>query len=79
MTLYSNYWMLASFSLTVLSAPLWPWVPEWDFAFICLAALMTTLVVSRFRVFGGIAFALLVIVTHGNVVRSQSNTIFQAG
>ncbi|ELS8947085.1 DNA internalization-related competence protein ComEC/Rec2 [Vibrio fluvialis] len=79
MTLYSNYWMLASFSLTVLSAPLWPWMPEWDFAFICLAALMTTLVVSRFRVFGGIALALLVIVTHGNVVRSQSNTIFQAG
>ncbi|WP_242536130.1 DNA internalization-related competence protein ComEC/Rec2 [Vibrio sp. Vb2880] len=79
MTLYSNYWMLISFSLTVLSAPYWPRMPSWDFAFICLVALMGAVLVTRLRGWGGIAFAVLVIVTHGNVMRSQSNTIFQAG
>lgn len=83
MTLFSNYWTLASFSLTILSAPYWPWMPGWGVALLCLALCFAALTLpqwtGRLRGVGGIAFAVLVIITHAQLVRSQSNTIFQAG
>ncbi|WP_099612175.1 DNA internalization-related competence protein ComEC/Rec2 [Vibrio fujianensis] len=77
MTLLSNYWTLASFSLTVISAPYWPWMPNWFIALGLLIALSLSLLVNRCRGCIGIALALLVIITQGNLVRAQSNIILQ--
>ncbi|MCG3724207.1 DNA internalization-related competence protein ComEC/Rec2 [Vibrio cincinnatiensis] len=77
MTLLSNYWTLASFSLTALSSPYWPWMPHWFVAFTILVAMSMMLFINRCRGCIGVALALVVIITQGNLVRAQSNIILQ--
>ncbi|WP_217543682.1 DNA internalization-related competence protein ComEC/Rec2 [Vibrio metschnikovii] len=77
MALLSNYWTLASFSLTILSAPFWPWMPKWPIIIGVVVVLMMSLVIRRGRGCIGIALALVLIITHGNKVTAQSNNILQ--
>lgn len=79
MTLFSNYWTLASFSLTVLSSPYWPWMPNGFMALGMFIVLSLSFLVNRCRGCVGIALALVVIITQGNLVRAQSNIILQSG
>lgn len=79
MTLLSNYWSLISFSITVLSAPYWPWMPTWGWAWFCLILTGLLGYHRTSRKFLGFALAILTIVLHGNLMRDQSNTLYQAG
>ena len=79
MTLLSKNWTLASFSLTVLSSPYWPYMPDLGFALFCPLFIILSVRFTKLRIWGGIVLALLVIITHGNVVKTQSSSIFQAG
>lgn len=79
MTLSSNCWTLASFSLTVLSSPYWPWMPSWEAALGTLIVVSMSLLVKRCRGCVGIALAIVVIITQGNLLRAQSNIILQFG
>ncbi|CAM3026142.1 DNA internalization-related competence protein ComEC/Rec2 [Vibrio diazotrophicus] len=79
MTLLSKNWTLASFSLTVLSSPYWPYMPDLGFALFCPLFIILSVRFTKLRRWGGIVLALLVIITHGNVVKTQSSSIFQAG
>lgn len=75
MTLYLHYWTLISFSLLVLSSPLWPIMPSWDYLFIATVLLVITVKYRRVRVFVGLALACVVVLAHGNVMRLQSETL----
>ncbi len=79
MTLFSKNWTLASFSLTVLSSPYWPWMPPLGLALICPLILILSIRFTFIRFGGGIVLAMLVIITHSNAVKTQSNSIFLAG
>ncbi|NIY91587.1 DNA internalization-related competence protein ComEC/Rec2 [Vibrio diazotrophicus] len=79
MTLLSKNWTLASFSLTVLSSPYWPYMPDLGFALFCPLFIILSVRFTKLRCWGGIVLALLVIITHGNAVKTQSSSIFQAG
>ncbi|MFV0448462.1 MAG: DNA internalization-related competence protein ComEC/Rec2 [Vibrio sp.] len=79
MTLLSKNWTLASFSLTVLSSPYWPSMPALGFALLCPLFFMFSVRFSKLRHWGGIVLGLLVIISHGNEVKTQSSSIFQAG
>lgn len=79
MTLLSNYWSLISFSVTALSAPYWPWMPSWGWAGVCLLFIVLFGYYRACRKFLGFAVAILTIVVHGNLIREQSNTLYQSG
>ncbi|WP_165310835.1 DNA internalization-related competence protein ComEC/Rec2 [Vibrio ziniensis] len=79
MTLLSKNWTLASFSLTVLSSPYWPSMPVLGFALFCPLLFILSARFTKLRNWGGIVLGLLVIITHGNAVKTQSSSIFQAG
>ncbi len=79
MTLLSKNWTLASFSLTVLSSPYWPWMPSLGVALVCPVFLLLSFRFAKYRTLGGVVLAVLMIVTHGNVAKTQSSSIFQAG
>ncbi|EEY98397.1 predicted hydrolase of the metallo-beta-lactamase superfamily [Vibrio sp. RC586] len=79
MTLLSNYWSLISFSITVLSAPYWPWMPTWGWAWLCLFFTGLLGYYRATRKFLGFALAIFTIVLHGNLMRDQSNILYQAG
>ncbi|WP_026027181.1 DNA internalization-related competence protein ComEC/Rec2 [Vibrio ordalii] len=79
MTLLSNYWTLASFSLTAISASYWPWMPDWKWIMPLFAILILSVGYRKLRFLSGVTMALMVIVISGNLLREQSNTIFQTG
>ncbi|MDE1214539.1 DNA internalization-related competence protein ComEC/Rec2 [Vibrio aestuarianus] len=79
MTLISNYWTLASFSLTIISASYWPLMPDWKWAIPFILTFILSIGSKKLRLLSGISVALLVIFTNGNLLHEQSNTIFQAG
>ncbi|EOU2518924.1 DNA internalization-related competence protein ComEC/Rec2 [Vibrio cholerae] len=79
MTLLSNYWSLISFSITVLSAPYWPWMPSWGWAWLCLIVMVLLGYHRVGRQFLGFVAAILTIVLQGNLIRDQSNVLYQAG
>lgn len=79
MTLLSNYWSFISFSITVLSAPYWPWMPSWGWAWLCLIFMGLLGYHRACRKFLGFVVAILIIVLQGNLIRDQSNVLYQAG
>lgn len=79
MTLLSNYWSFISFSITVLSAPYWPWMPSWGWAWLCLIFMGLLGYHRAGRKFLGFVVAILIIVLQGNLIRDQSNVLYQAG
>ncbi|RJX71905.1 DNA internalization-related competence protein ComEC/Rec2 [Vibrio sinensis] len=79
MTLYLSYWTLASFSILIFTAPLWPVMPSGYWTVPCLLFLGLSLRLKRFRWFSGMLFACFIIVLNGNALRHQSETLFQAG
>ncbi|WP_430472237.1 DNA internalization-related competence protein ComEC/Rec2 [Vibrio misgurnus] len=79
MTLLSNYWSLMAFSLTMLSAPYWPWMPTWGWAWFCLMICGLCIYYRICRQWLGLGLAILTIVLHGNLIRDQSNLLYQAG
>lgn len=79
MTLFSKNWMLASFSLTVLSSPYWPWMPPLGFALLCPLVLLVCIKFAHLRIGGGIVLATLLIIAQSNAVKTQSRSIFKAG
>ncbi|WP_176466010.1 DNA internalization-related competence protein ComEC/Rec2 [Vibrio metoecus] len=79
MTLLSNYWSLISFSITLLSAPYWPWMPTWGWAWFCLILIGVLSYYRACRKLLGFALAIFTVVCHGNLMRDQSNMLSQAG
>lgn len=79
MTLLTNYWSFISFSITVLSAPYWPWMPSWGWAWLCLIFMGLLGYHRAGRKFLGFVVAILIIVLQGNLIRDQSNVLYQAG
>ncbi len=79
MTLLLNNWTLASFSLTVLSSPYWPWMPPLGLALLCPLLLMLCMRLPSFRLGTGIVLAVVLIITHSSTVKMQSVSIFKAG
>lgn len=79
MSLFIHYWTLASFATLIITAPMWPIMPVWSWSVPCLVWLLLSYYCRRLRWGCGIAAALIVILISGNLLRHQSNTLFQAG
>lgn len=79
MTLYLNYWTLISFSLLITTSPYWPHMPSWHFALFPLAVLLASLKYRKARYGAGLALACVVILAHGNLLRYQTEMLFQSG
>ncbi|MEZ8100026.1 DNA internalization-related competence protein ComEC/Rec2 [Vibrio bivalvicida] len=79
MTLYLYYWTLISFSLLITTSPYWPLLPNIEHLLIALAILVVSTKYRKARGFLGLALAYVVILMHGNVLRYQTETLFQAG
>lgn len=79
MTLYLHYWTLISFSLLITTSPYWLIMPKLDYLFIALAVLVISTKYRKARGFLGLALACVVILMHGNLLRYQTETLFQAG
>ena len=79
MTLYLYYWTLASFSAVIISSSVWFYMPEWPWIIPCLAIVALSLKVNKLRVFLGSLAACVVVLTHSNLLRHQTDTLFQAG
>lgn len=79
MTLYLNYWTLASYSLAIFFSSLWPKMPQWYWILLCFGLLVCSVRVKNLRYLLGPSLACLVILAHGNLVRHQTNELFKAG
>jgi len=79
MTLYLYYWTLISFSLLITTSPYWPLLPNIEHLPIALVILGVSTKYRKARGFLGLALAYVVILMHGNVLRYQTETLFQAG
>lgn len=79
MALLLNYWTLASFSIIIISATQWPFMPDWLWIIACIGALFVALSIKALRLFVGPCCACVVILAHGNLVRHQSIELFKAG
>lgn len=79
MTLYLNYWTLVSFCLMTITAPYWPVLPSWPAFVLCLAVLLLSVQYRKVRCLLGLVFAFIVIIFHGNVLKTQTETLFHAG
>lgn len=79
MTLYLHYWTLISFSALVATSPFWPILPDWRYLFYAGVILVMTFKYRRLRGFVGLALACVVVLAHGNFMRFQTETLFQAG
>ncbi len=78
MTLYLNYWTLASFLIVVFTAPMWPAMPDWIWLVPCFGVLFFATKLSILRVFIGSCVACAVILVHGNILVHQTNELFKA-
>ncbi len=67
------------FSITVLSAHYWPWMPSSGWAWLCLIVMVLLGYHRVGRQFFGFVAAILTIVLQGNLIRNQSNVLYQAG
>lgn len=79
MTLYLNYWTLISFSLLITTSPYWFSMPSWHYLLLPLAVLLASFKYRKARYCSGIALACVVILLHGNLLRYQTEMLFQAG
>ncbi|KJY83027.1 histidine kinase [Vibrio galatheae] len=79
MTLYIYYWTLISFSLLITTSPYWPIMPQLDYLPIALIALVVSIKYRKAKGLLGLALAFVVILMHGNMLRFQTETLFQAG
>lgn len=79
MSLFLHYWTLASFATLIITASHWPNMPSWMWSVPCLVWLLLSFYCRRLRWGCGVAAALIVILTSGNLLHHQSNTLFQAG
>lgn len=79
MTLYLHYWTLISFSLLITTSPYWPIMPKLDYLPLALAVLVVSTKYRRARGCLGLALACVVILMHGNLLRYQTEALFQAG
>lgn len=79
MTLLSNYWTLASFSLILLTSPHWLTLPCGLWCVPVLIVLIASLKYRKLRCLTGSLAAILVILFQGNVLRWQADSLFLAG
>lgn len=79
MTLYLHYWTLISFSLLIITSPFWSMMPDWHYILVCAVCLMISIKYRQARLVVGLALACVVILVHGNLLRYQTETLFQAG
>ena len=75
--LFSN-WTLMTFVLTVMSSPLWPPIPGWGAVWSTVIFVVVSSVIPRLRVCVGMAIAVLLILTHCQLMRVQKHVIFQS-
>lgn len=59
--------------------PYWPWMPSWGWAWLCLIVMVLLGYHRVGRQFLGFVAAILTIVLQGNLIRDQSNVLYQAG
>ncbi|WP_353505324.1 DNA internalization-related competence protein ComEC/Rec2 [Vibrio sp. SCSIO 43135] len=79
MTLFSNYWLLASFFITIITASHWPVMPSLAWLLPVIGFSLLSMKYRRLRVVLGSSLALFVIVINGNLISLQTNTLFHAG
>ena len=79
MSLFINYWTLASFATLIITTPHWPFMPTWFWLVPCLVWLLFSFYCRRLRWGCGVAIALIVILINGNLLHHQSNSLFQSG
>ena len=76
MTRLYNYWILISFSLTTLSSVVWPAMPSWPLGvLLCICCI----VIRHLRWGAGIGFAVVLILTHSQILSVQKQMIFKFG
>lgn len=79
MTLYLHYWTLISFSLLITTSPCWRFLPSLELLPIALMVIAISAKYTMARSLLGPALACVVILMHGNLLRYQTEMLFQAG
>ncbi|MGF1908363.1 DNA internalization-related competence protein ComEC/Rec2 [Vibrio kasasachensis] len=78
MTLFVNYWTLSSFAILIITTPHWWQLPGWFWSVPCLVWLLLCIKFRWLRWGCGLIAALLVVIVSGNLLRHQTNTLFNA-
>ncbi|MBF8999988.1 DNA internalization-related competence protein ComEC/Rec2 [Vibrio nitrifigilis] len=79
MTLLFNNWVLISFSLTAISSIYWPFIPGWEPLLAAIGTGVICVVILGCRSVIGIALAVVLILTHSQLLSAQKHTLFQFG
>ncbi|WGV99371.1 DNA internalization-related competence protein ComEC/Rec2 [Vibrio sp. YMD68] len=79
MTLLINYWTLSSFSITVLSSPFWPSLPDWKWSIVSIMCVIASIKHRRLRPFFGISLAVFTVLIEGHQLQQHQNIIFKHG
>ncbi|OEF07693.1 DNA internalization-related competence protein ComEC/Rec2 [Vibrio genomosp. F10 str. 9ZB36] len=79
MTLLINYWTLSSFSITVLSSPFWPSLPDWKWSIISIMCVIASIKYRRLRPSFGISLAVFTVLIEGHQLQQHQNVIFKHG
>ena len=77
MTLLLSYWTLFSFSIAVLSAPVWPILPDWKWSIISITCLLLSIKYRGLRTLLGISLAIFIVLIKGHQLQQQQNMIFR--
>lgn len=72
-------WTLASFSATVMSAAIWPAMPDWIWGGLNAGLLVVSIWIRVLRIGWGINAGLLLVMLHGHLIHQQIETLFRAG
>ncbi|WP_260258712.1 DNA internalization-related competence protein ComEC/Rec2 [Vibrio intestinalis] len=79
MALLFNYWTLVSFALVIITSAYWPVMPNGYWLLFCLLWLFVSVQFRRLRWGWGAIAAMIVVITNGNLIRHQIDTLYRAG
>lgn len=74
-----NTWFLLSFSLTLMSASLWPVMPRWNWAWVILLLLLASTKYSASRPLRGVLCGVMVVLIVSGLVKQQTTVLFNSG
>lgn len=74
-----SYWFLLSFVVTIITAEYWPWFPRTEWLMLLFVVAMTSIKYRALRFTVGALFGVSLILWQGNLLKNQSDYLFESG
>ncbi|WP_434761840.1 DNA internalization-related competence protein ComEC/Rec2 [Vibrio fortis] len=74
-----NTWFLLSFSLTLMSASLWPVMPHWNWAWVIVLVFIASTKYSVSQPFRGVLCGVIMVLIVSGLVKQQTTVLFKSG